>query len=646
MDMDHKHKKFIDEAAFVIPRIEAMETFRIESKTEERWKNADECMKIQTLRKKYAQNYGNNKVNLKTDEWQSDNSDLTPFTKVHIALSILAEQNPRATFKSNVRGQQAISHFHAKLYDYTLNRELFHYKLNRFIYNQGKYGLAFSCTKARNEFKTVRDLVSIDDKGNETYEDKQTKVFRGPWFKNLNNWQTYWDDGAEVFDPWSMKDWCYYEFYTKKQITTQFPNFDTNQLSEGGATDNDGKENQRKGLYKLFFYENQQEDLFTISHNKKILDAYPLPNENHKLSLNYGIWNLRDSTSLDGVGLIEILQQDKNLFDKVNNMSVDQLLLSIYKSYFYDGTNEEDGVLALRPGRGQQVLDPSKVKFLEMPGNGEEVYKKMDLIKNAMDGNTFPATLGGETTPGKTAYEIEQIKNSGTRRLASPLDGLKFALHTDAYNRMDIIQSLATTEEVQTITDPIEAQAALAIYKDNPELFKVDMERGIVERKVYEEIPLPLKKDGESFVPSKDVRFFPLSPEGVRFDGEIEIDVKSILLPSPELEKKQIVEMANIVVPLFQMPREIAEKPARQILEVHNQDEKDWFPDSWLQPVQAPQIDPITGQPMIAPPEVPEQLPGQPADTAGLSTVAPAAKIGSNTGIVGKMAALFGRGSK
>ena len=555
--MSSKHQKFIEEAVFVKDRIDTMVNFRKEIGAEERWRNADETLKIQTLRKQFALNYGNNKVNLKTDNWQTDNSDITPYTKVNIALAILAEQNPRATFKSGIRGKQAISHFHAKLYDYTLNQELFHYKLNRFIYNQAKYGLAFSCTKARNEFKTVRDLTKIDDQGNESYEEKKTKVFRGPWFKVLNNWQVYWDDGAEVFDPFSMKDWTYYEFYTAKQIKEMFPNFDLAQLSESIPEDTDGKENKRKGLYKIYYYENTAEDLFVVYHNGKVLDAYPMPNENHKLSLNYALWNLRDSNTIDGVGLIEIIQQDKNLYDKINNMSVDQLILSIYKTYFYDGTNEEDGVLVLQPGRGQQVLDPSKVKFLEVPGNSAEIYKKQELIEQKIDANTFSKTLGGEAISGKTAYEIEQIKNSSARRLYSPLDGLKFALTTDAYNRMDILQSLVTQKEVQVITDPVEAQAALAVYKDNPEIFDVDLIRGTVTKKVYEEIPLNLKKDGEDLVPSKDIQFFPLTPEGVRFNGEIEIDVKSVILPSPELEKKQIVEMSNLILPMFQMPEKL-----------------------------------------------------------------------------------------
>jgi hypothetical protein len=641
--MSYKNK-FIEEASFVKDRIEDMVAFRGECGCEQIWRNADSAIKIKPLRSKFALNYGNNKVNLKSSDWQSDNSDITPFTKLHIALSVLAEQNPRATFKNYQRGTQVLSHFHSKLYDYSLHKEMFKFKLQRFIYNQGKYGIAFSCTKARNDYRTVRDLVSMED-GKEQYEETKTEDYKGVWFKPLSNWQVYWDDGAEVYDPWSMKDWCYYEWYTKKQIKEMYQKFDINQLSEETANDEDGKEQKRKNLYKIYYYENYKEDLEVIYHNGKVLDAFPLPTDQHKLSLNYAPWNLRDSSSIDGVGLVEILQQDKNLFDKVNNMSVDQLVLSIYKSFFYDGTNEEDGVLVLQPGRGQQVLDPSKVKFLEMPGNNAEVYNKMGELKETMDANTFSKTLGGETLAGKTAYEIESIKNASVRRLANPLDGLMFALTTDAYTRMDILHSMATPSDIQEITDPAEAEAVLAVYRDNPETYKIDEGNGIVYRYIYDEVPLPLTRQEDEYVPSDDINFFPLTPEGVRFNGDIEIDVKSILLPSPELEKKQIVEMANLVVPMFQIPREIAEKPARQILKAHNQDEKDWFPESWMQPIEEmpPQIDPETGQPMQ--PEQTQQ-PGPPQELPQSPTLVSPEKVGENTGIVGKLANILGMGSK
>ena len=67
------------------------------------------------------------------------------------------------------------------------------------------------------------------------------------------------------------------------------------------------------------------------------------------------------------------------------------------------------------------------------------------------------------------------------------------------------------------------------------------------------------------------------------------------------------------------------------ILEVHNQDEKDWFPDSWLRPEEANPMQPETMEQSM-----PNEQP----------TVVSPEKIGSNTGIVGKMANLFGRASK
>lgn len=625
--------KYIKEAEFVKERIEALREFRKNSGIEDVWKRADDALKIKPIGNNWGKNYRNRKVALRSDDWQSDNSDLTPFQKVHIALSVLAEQNPRAIFTSNVRGRQALSVFHQELYNYSLKNEMFKFKLARYIYNQGKYGIAFSCTKPRHDTRTVRDLVAVDGEGKETYKDQETQTFKGAWFKVLNPWQCYWDDSAEVFDKWSLNDWCYYDYLTKEQIEKQYPKVDITKFEETQPKDDDGVKAKRKGTYKVYYYENKEKDLMVIYSNDKVLDAYPIPTDKHDISFNYSPWFLRDDVQLPGVGIPEILMQDKNLLDKINNMSVDQLVLSIYKTYFYDGTNDEDGVLTLSPGRGQQVLDPSKVKFLEVPGNGGEIYKKEELIRESMDANTFSKTLGGEAQ-GKTAYEIEQIKNASIRRLASPLDGLKFGLTTDAYTRMDIIHSFTTNAEVEEITDPDEAEAALAVYKNNPEAFKFDEENAIIYRYKYEEVPMKLKKEGEEYLPSEDTNFFMLTPEGVRFDGDIDFDIQSVLLPSPELEKMQITELTNLVVPLFKLPPEIALKPAKQLIRKYNQDFKDWFPDAWLQE------NPIN--PLVPPETAPNEATG--AMDKPQTVVPPDESTKKTT--TGFLANLFGRASK
>jgi len=625
--------KYLKKAAEldVIKRLQDLVAFRKDCGVETRWKMADRLMEPKPLSGDWERNFRANKRMLQSSDWQSDNADLTVFQKVHIALSVLGDQNPRASFKTNRRDFKALAPFRSAVYNWSLNQEDFKFKLKRFIHNQAKYGVAFACTKPLIKNRDVDDLVAIDEKGNETYETRRTQDFKGPWFKPLRNWQVYWDDAAEVYDRFSMRDWAYYEQYSKSQLKVLYPALDLTKLSGESTQEEDGKENKRKDLYKLFYYEDYVNDLMCLISNDKVLDAFPLPNDQHRLTLNYGAWFLRDDVRIDGIGIPEVLAQDQNLYNKINNMTVDQLVLSIYKTYFYDGTNEEDGVLTLQPGRGQQVLDPQKMRWLEVPTNNVEANQKLTKLQESMDANTFNKTLGGEALTGKTAYEVEQIKNSSLRRLASPMDGLKYALTTDAHNRMDILHSILKNSEVETITDPIRVEAALAVYKNNPEIFKWDEENAVVYRYKYPEVRLPLQKKGTEFVKSRDDNFFLLTPEGVRNEGDIEIDVRDTLLPSVELEKTQLLELSNMLIPLLAGDPATNKKPAMMLLDKANQDPNDWLPDAWL----SEQPTPVVPPPELMPPD------GRTRETP---TMVPQSAMGRGAkSVVGKLGRLFSK---
>lgn len=613
--------KFIEETTFVKDRIEKMQNFRKESKTEERWKRADKMMKIEPLKGNFEKNFRNTKTTLRSDDWQSDNKNLTPWMKVHIALSVLGEQNPKANFKTNRRDLAKLAPFHAKLYNWSLNEEMFKYKFKRFIYNQAKYGVAFSCTKPRVLSRMVNDLVEVTKDGKEKYKKKPDTMFYGPNFRILENKNVWWDEATEVFDPWTMRDWCYLDYFSKDQIQHFFPKFkDFDKLDKS-----DDKE--RKDLYKLYFYENQFEDLAAVYSSERVIDAFPIPNDHHRLSLNYAPWFLRDGRSLDGIGIPEILMQDSNLLDKVRNMTVDQTLLSIYKTFFYDGTNEEDGVLIVQPGRGQAVLDPTKTKFMDVPGPGSDGYKREELIENSMDALTFDRSLGGVPLSGKTAFEVEQIKNASIRRLASPMDGLKFALATDAKNRMDIIHSITTDTQIEEIFDPQVAQEVMELYKDNPEVLKWDAEHAVLYRYKYREIPLKLKHEKNEFIESDEESWFNLTPEGTRFEGDVEIDVSEVLIKTPELEKQQLLELNNLMIPLLAGDPAVNKKPVMMLLKKYDQDPNDWLPDTWLQ--ENPE------------PAVPQE--GDEVRTRESDKLVPKGKVGGAKSVVKKLGRLMSK---
>ena len=99
-------------------------------------------------------------------------------------------------------------------------------------------------------------------------------------------------------------------------------------------------QNDRKDIITIGFYENKLKDLYAIYlPSKQIVLSYsPLPNDEGQLSLWHTYWALRDARIPFGIGLWEIIRNDKGLYDKMSNMTMDQLVLSIYKMFFYSGT--------------------------------------------------------------------------------------------------------------------------------------------------------------------------------------------------------------------------------------------------------------------------------------------------------------------
>ena len=61
------------------------------------------------------------------------------------------------------------------------------------------------------------------------------------------------------------------------------------------------------------FYENKKKDLYCIwiPETKKIIYYSPLPNDDGKLTLWFTHWILRDPRTIYGIGLFEILKNNK-----------------------------------------------------------------------------------------------------------------------------------------------------------------------------------------------------------------------------------------------------------------------------------------------------------------------------------------------
>ena len=69
------------------------------------------------------------------------------------------------------------------------------------------------------------------------------------------------------------------------------------------------------------------------------------------------------------------------------------------------------------------------------------------------------------------------------------------------------------------------------------------------------------------------------------WEGDIWIDIKSMLIQSEELEKADTLRMVNLLAPLFDQTKYVKEdvaKLVKQILLTFNKDPNKWLPDRWL----------------------------------------------------------------
>ena len=107
--------------------------------------------------------------------------------------------------------------------------------------------------------------------------------------------------------------------------------------------------------------------------------------------------------------------------------------------------------------------------------------------------------------------------------------------------------------------------------------------------KRYKEFHVNLKENENGiWVPSDEPNFFSLTPDFVRWEGEITIEPLSILTTWKELAKKQTLELGETILQFLQLGPELAMRPMEQILTTWGVNPKKWLPEAWLNPKPSP----------------------------------------------------------
>lgn len=578
-------------------------------------------------------------IELGADDWQSDISQSNPFVKIQTALSIMIDQNPGAVMTPMNKKYQATNEIIRQLYQRSWEYAKSKPQLKLFVYNLAKYGWACARTYPLRVTRKVKVVKKFDneDPENTEYEEKEIIEYNDIMRENLDPRNVWIDDGARPNNPLSLNDWLFRKVYDFDKAKEEFGKYkrwemvqaggntqETVSTDQGGVSQNPQKDDTSKNLVEVFFYENKMKDLSMVVANGVPIVMEPLPISDTKgvkrLSLWQTYWNLRHGESPYGIGIYEAIRYDQGMLDRIRNMTLDQLTLSIYKMFFYQGTGAltDTGDIKIKPGVGKQVLDPKNVNWLDIPGPGQDGYTGIQMMRQDVDeASGITAPLAGEIT-GKTAFEIAQAKESALKRLKNPLDNILEALNDEGYLTVSLMQLLYSIPETYEITDKRLIDDYMKEIQSDPELYErepIAGEDGLpmfnangtmqdkFSAKVYPEFPLNLNKDEKgNLIETEETQFFRIKPSCLPWEGIINIKSQSLLSPSKQVEKALETEMYNLLIPLMdsleryrtvymqlgknaQIDNLPNGKVAQAIVKLYDKDPRDIFPDEWLSSV-------------------------------------------------------------
>ena len=572
---------------------------------------------------------------------------INAFGKIQAALSILVDRNPEIVLhESNPKfsaNREIIKGLATASWQNT--NSLGQFKLS--IYNCAKRGWFAGRTYNRRLVHKAKFLESVDENGKKTWEEKEITKMDDVAYVNLNNFNVWIDEQAVPDDFYSARDGMWRSVMHIDDIRrifpeSEYPNMkyvsaggDVNEVRGGlsaniSSVSSSGNQTRssKSGMTEVYFYENQFDDWLIVEVNSIMIAWEPLPQNSKRLSLLWGYWNLRSAETIYGIGIVETMEKDEQYIDRINNLTLRQLLVTIAPPGFYDGPEDPDSEnIKYNTGVLRRMKNTDSIKFLQIPeGNksGPEMIDRMQKHQEFLTGITD--TLEGASAQegaNPTAFQIGVDREASLQRLRLPLKQFQYALEWEFNNRVELIKQVYSDFQVEQIESQEDIEAYMREIENDPKLYFIEDEGNEGKEKFYAKKyrrhQLSLEQDEKgNFVPSENKKFFNIKPEYLIFEGGVSVVMNSLLVQSTELERADTLQMSNIIIPLLQQDPNIVGRPVKQLLQSFDYDPKKWLPDSWLKvlynegsnaadmllqpnPQQAQQGQPAQGKPLINP---------------------------------------------
>lgn len=569
--------------------------------------NIDEKMRV------YDQKYFSTQADIPASELDPNQKPVAinnAFGKVTTALGLLIDRNPDFELEEDNPKYSANRELLKQLAKKSFRNTNSLGQLKLSIFNMARRGWFIGRTFNRRLEHQAKFLVGVDKNGKKKYEEKTVTKMDDVFYMNLSNYNAWLDEETRPEDFFSTRDWMWREVWHIDKVKAMFPEAefpnmkyvsaggDTSEIPDYNSTDGNqaGSDSSAKEtkeyLTELFFYENQYEDLFIVEVNGIMVVYEPLPQDHKRLSVVYGTWHLRNDDNIYGISIIEEMEQDENLANRIINMGMRQLLLTIAPPGFYTGTEDpEDENMKITPGVLRRTLDPKNITWMEIPQGNKDWMEINQWLETKQDDKTGinDALEGSPATGGTdTAFELGINREAALKRLRVPLRSLQTALDWEFQNRIALIQQVYADYKVEHLSSKEEIQAYLDEVKADPEFYYIENEgeadKEVFYAKRYRTVKLGLDQDDKgNYVDSEEEKFFHIKPEMLAFQGNIRTDISSLLVNSEELEKADTLRLSNIILPMITTSTpEVAGPSVKQILHVFNKDPKKWLPDAWL----------------------------------------------------------------
>ena len=545
-------------------------------------------------------------------DWRSSVSEPTLYVKIQTALSILLDQNPTATFKPILEKYEGSTDMAKAIWKRGWEIGNTKEAIKMFIFDLAKYGWAIGRTYPRiiRHEKEILTELDTENPENNKYKKVEITEFNDIIREKLDPFRTWIDDMTNLTDPYSCRDWYYEKDYSKDLFLTEFGQYSNVDAVKYGAPvksedgENDGDEdNKRDDVVTVGFYESKDKDLYTITIPDQNILLYhsPLPNDDGKLSCWWNCWTIRDPRTPYGIGLFELIKNNKVMYDRFTNMDQDQVTMAVYPMLFYTGTPAQgDGSITISPNKIQQKLPGTTVDQIKIQYN-TRAPEMIQSLKERMDDNTgITPTLQGEVQ-GKTLGEVIHAKDAALKRLSVPLKNIAKTLENEAYLFLSWANQVYSVPELKEFVS--EKEMADYEAENNVQATKFDTsDNGKIQAQYSQTLDLGIEQDREgNLIENPEDRYIEMSGRPVKWEGRIVVDVQSLVASSQELEKQRKLELYNLVFPSIQAILQMKQlgdirgavdlaKPIVQVLEIEDEEPEGWLPSDIVEMLENPKL--------------------------------------------------------